>query len=534
MNWNEWISPLLVATPLAGAFAAAVAPTRNRRILFSLAVVFCVIEAVISLGAFAAFDGTNPNEQFSWSHPWFRLPGAAGAAIPVSLHLGIDGISILLIALSGLLAPIVILSAFGHIEKREKEFLVWSLVMLAGMQGVFLARDLVLFYIFWEVSLIPLYFIIGVWGGPRRLYATIKFFLYTLAASVVMLVALLYLAYTFGTSDIHELSTRDTSLREQWLCFGAFALAFAVKVPVFPFHTWLPDAHVEAPTAGSIVLAGVLLKMGTYGFLRLGVGMFPAAAIQAAPWIAALGAIGIVYGSLLAFGQRDLKKLVACSSVAHMGTILVGLFALNGAGIRGSLLQMINHGLSTGMLFFLIGAVYERRHVREIAEYGGIARLVPAFGVLLTVATFSSIGLPGLNGFPGEFLCLKGAFDFNPWIGALSALGTVLGAIYMLSMLRRVIYGPVTRAENQKMADVNGREWVISILFLIPMVWIGVQPGRFIQPTEATVDHFIQQIEKGRKLLALETPPVGRTQPFHAGEPVKLASTSMETRGGVR
>ncbi|MBI3820508.1 MAG: NADH-quinone oxidoreductase subunit M [Planctomycetes bacterium] len=500
---NDWILPLLVGIPALGALAVALAPAK-RDGLFSLALLFCAAEAALAIFTFTKFDGTNPNEQFSFSRPWFALPTGAGEAVPVAFHLGIDGLSLLLVALSGLLAPVILLSAKGHIERREREFLVWSLVMIAGMQGVFLSRDLLLFYFFWEISLIPLYFIIGIWGGPRRVYATVKFFLYTLAGSVVMLIALLYLAYNFGTVAIQELSTKDIPVRAQLGCFLAFALAFAIKVPMVPFHTWLPDAHVEAPTAGSIVLAGVLLKMGTYGFLRLGVGMFPAAAVQCGPWIAGIGAAGIIYGSLLAYGQSDMKKLIACSSVAHMGTIVVGMFALNAAGLRGGILQMINHGLSTGLLFLLVGVLYERRHVREIAEFGGLAQVIPAFAVVLTVATFSSIGLPGLNGFPGEFLCLKGAFDASPLLGAAAAVGTVLGAVYMLSMLRRVAFGPITRGENQKLIDLNGREWASAIILLIPMVWIGLQPSLFIKPTEPAVDLLISQIEKGRRSLALE------------------------------
>lgn len=503
LQFNEWIAPALVGVPLAGALLVALSPAGSRKSLFSLAMLFCLFEAALSFWVFGAFDGTNPNEQFTFTRPWFLLPAAAETIIPVHLHMGIDGISILLIALSGLLAPVILLSAIGHIEKREREFLVWALVMIAGMQGVFVSRDLMLFYVFWEISLIPLYFMIGIWGGPRRVYATIKFFLYTLTGSVVMLIALLYLAYSQNTFDMQELSVKDLAVNTQMWCFSAFALAFAIKVPMFPFHTWLPDAHVEAPTAGSIALAGVLLKMGTYGFLRLGIGLFPAAAIKFAPWLAGLGAAGVVYGSLLAYGQRDIKKLVACSSVAHMGTILIGLFALNPAGLRGSVLQMISHGLSTGMLFFLIGAIYERRHVREISEFGGLAQVVPAFTVLLTIATFSSIGLPGLNGYPGELLCLKGAFDFHIALGAVGALGTVFGAVYMLSMLRRTAFGPLTRAENQKLTDINGREWITAALLVVPMVWIGWRPDFFIKPTEPALDLLMIQIEKGRKSLAI-------------------------------
>jgi NADH-quinone oxidoreductase subunit M len=374
--------------------------------------------------------------------------------------------------------------------------------MIAGIQGVFLARDLLLFYVFWELSLVPLYFVIGIWGGPRRIYATVKFFLYTFAASLVMLVALLYLAYTTGTLDIQTLGTKSLPLQTQIWCFLAFGLAFAVKVPLLPFHTWLPDAHVEAPTAGSIVLAGVLLKLGTYGFLQLGIGVFPEAALAVSPCLAAIGAAGVVYGSLLAYGQRDMKKLIAYSSVAHMGTIAVGMFALNGPGLRGALLQMVNHGLSSGLLFLLVGVLYERRHVREIQEYGGIARVVPLFSIALTIAAFSSIGLPGLNGFPGEFLCLWGAWDANKIVGAAATLGTVLGAVYMLSMLRRVLLGSLTRRENQSLAELNGRELVAIGLLMIPIFWIGIQPSFFLKPTEATVNDLVGRVERSRKRVA--------------------------------
>jgi NADH-quinone oxidoreductase subunit M len=495
------LAPLLLLTPLVGALAVLVLPSREKRVLFRVAILTACLEAALSFYAFAAFDRSVPYAQFVFVRDWFELPGAA-TSIPVRAHLGIDGLSILLVALTGLLGPVVLLSARGHVLEREREFLTWSLVMLAGIQGVFLSRDLILFYVFWEVSLIPLYFVIGIWGGPRRVYATVKFFLYTLAGSLVLLVALLYLAYTTGTVDLQALSGKDLPLETQLWCFAAFALAFAVKVPMLPFHTWLPDAHVEAPTAGSIVLAGVLLKLGTYGFLQLGIGLFPAAAVKLSPWLAWLGAAGVVYGSLLAYGQRDLKKLIAYSSVAHMGTIAVGLFALNAAGLRGSLLQMVNHGLSSGLLFLLVGVLYERRHVREIQEYGGIASIVPLFAVALTVASLSSIGLPGLNGFPGEFLCLKGAFDFDPALGAVAALGTILGAVYMLSMLRRVLYGPLTRAENKGLTDLGGREIAAVALLCVPIVWIGVKPSTFIGPTEASIDHLTARIESGRKLLA--------------------------------
>lgn len=499
---KEYLLPLLLTVPAVGALLVGLMPGRNTKPLWTIALLASVVEAVLCIFAFCQFDSGNPNSQWTYLKPWFTLPLAAGAGIPVKFHLGVDGLSILMVALSGLLGPVILLSARGHIHEREKEFLIWAQVMQAGMLGVFLALDLVLFYVFWEVSLIPLYFLIGIWGGPRRIYATVKFFLYTLGGSLLMLVALLYLAYTQRTVDVQTLSTRELALQPQLLAFGAFALAFAIKVPMFPFHTWLPDAHVEAPTSGSIVLAGVLLKMGTYGFLRLGVGMFPEAAVTCAPWLAGLAAAGVVYGSFLAFAQNDIKKLVACSSVAHMGTVMVGIFALNGAGIRGGLLQMVNHGLSTGLLFLLVGVVYERRHVREISEFGGIARTVPMFTMVLLVATFSSIGLPGLNGFPGELLCLKGAFDFHTAIGAVAALGTVLGAVYMLSMARRVLYGPVTRRDNHGLTDLVGREWIAITLLIIPIVWIGVQPARFLEPTEKSVDLLVTRLERAKKSVA--------------------------------
>jgi NADH-quinone oxidoreductase subunit M len=382
---------LITFLPLVGAFFVLLVPASQEKMLRTIALLTTLVVAVLGVQLYLAFDGASSAMQFTVDRPWFVLPGSA---IPIRYALGVDGLSILMVGLTAVLMPTVILSTWGHVHKRVKEFMIWMLVMETGMLGVFVASDLVLFYFFWEVSLIPLYFMVGIWGGERRLYATIKFFLYTLAGSLVMLVAVIALIYQYRTSDLTALCERASELpltTQLWL-FGGFALAFSIKVPLIPFHTWLADAHTEAPTSGSVVLAGVLLKMGTYGLLRFGVDMFPAASLQLAPVFMALGAIGIVYGAFLAMAQTDVKHLIACSSVSHLGYVVLGMFALTRAGLSGSILQMVNHGISTGLLFLLVGMIYERRHTRALDQFGGIASTMPIFAFFLVFTVLSKIG----------------------------------------------------------------------------------------------------------------------------------------------
>jgi NADH-quinone oxidoreductase subunit M len=401
-----------------------------------------------------------------------------------------------------------------------KEFMIWLLVMHAGMLGVFLALDMVLFYVFWEVSLVPLYFIVGIWGGERRLYATVKFFLYTLAGSLVMMIAVIALVWRLGTTDVEVLLQTASALPfgvQTWM-FAGFALAFAIKVPVLPFHTWLADAHTEAPTSGSVVLAGVLLKMGTYGLLRFCIALFPAVAVIASPWMMALGAAGIVYGAFLAMAQTDLKRLVACSSVSHLGYVVLGLFAMTQAGVRGGVLQMVNHGLSTGLLFLLVGMIYERRHTRAHDQFGGIASVMPVFALLFVVAVLSSVGLPGLNGFVGEYLILLGAFEARPWISAVAVLGVIFGAVYLLMATRRLLFGPVNREENRSLPDLGAREVLLTLPVVVLIVWIGVAPNAFLERTSGSVDALIGRIEAARTALHADG---------HASQVVERASESV-------
>ncbi|HBA39973.1 MAG TPA: Fe-S-binding domain-containing protein, partial [Deltaproteobacteria bacterium] len=410
--------------------------------------------------------------------------------------------------LTTFLGPIVILASWS-ISTRVKEYLFFMLLLETGMLGAFVALDLFLFYVFWEVMLVPMYFLIGVWGGPRRIYAALKFVLFTMAGSLLMLVAIIYLATRNSqvtqvlTFDLLKIYNLQLPYEEQIWLFLAFALSFAIKVPLFPFHTWLPDAHVEAPTAGSVILAGVLLKLGTYGFLRFAIPLFPEAALAAAPFIIALAVIGIVYGAMVAMMQADLKKLVAYSSVSHLGFVMLGLFAFNLQGIQGAIYQMLNHGLSTGALFLIVGMIYERRHTRMIDDFGGLWKQMPIFSAFFLVVTLSSIGLPGLNGFVGEFLILLGSFQASPFWTAGAASGVVLGAIYMLWMFRRVIFGPLSRPENQNLKDIGAREIAILIPILILIFFMGIYPRPFLARMQPAVERIIQRIESKKEAIPL-------------------------------
>ncbi len=483
---------LLLAIPVLGAGILIFMPRRQTQALFGLALLTSGLDFAWSLKILASFDATQADMQLLERVPW--MPGFG-----IEYFVGIDGISLFLVLLTTLLMPLAILASWS-VEQRIKEYLVCMLLLQTGMLGAFVALDLFLFYVFWEVMLVPMYFLIGVWGGPRRIYAALKFVIFTMAGSLLMLVAIIYLAARHAeaeqqlTFDLLKLYDLRLPLREQSWLFAAFALSFAIKVPVFPLHTWLPDAHVEAPTAGSVILAGVLLKLGTYGFLRFAMPLFPQAALAAAPSMIALAVIGIVYGAVVAMMQSDIKKLVAYSSVSHLGFVVLGLFAFNVQGVQGAIYQMLNHGLSTGALFLLVGMIYERRHTREIEAYGGLWKQVPIFSALLMVIMFSSIGLPGLNGFVGEFLILLGAFAAAPVWTAGAATGIILGAIYMLWMYRRVIFGPLVDPENEKLKDLGARERIILAPIVALVLLMGIYPQPFLQRMKPAVELSLKRI----------------------------------------
>ncbi|HZD11806.1 MAG TPA: NADH-quinone oxidoreductase subunit M [Candidatus Binatia bacterium] len=419
----------------------------------------------------------------------------------IRYYLGVDGLSILFVLLTTFISLVAIAGSWTAIENQVKQYYIFMLLMEAGMLGVFLAQDLFLFYIFWEFTLVPMYFLIGIWGGERRVYASIKFFLYTMAGSLLMLLAILYIGLTNDTFALPELIAGREAFADvqNWLFLG-FAIAFAIKVPLFPFHSWLPDAHTEAPTAGSIILAGVLLKMGTYGFMRFNLPLFPEASAFFAPTIAVLAIIGIIYGAIVSFAQHDVKRLVAYSSVSHLGFVMLGIFSLNEAGLQGAILQGVNHGLSTGALFYLVGVIYEKRHTREMSEFGGIWRAMPIFSALTLIITLSSMGLPGLNGFVGEFTILLGsmgseALGPNPWIfTAFATTGVILAAIYLLWMFQRVFMGPLDNPKNQALRDVNWGQLAIILSFLLFIVWIGIAPSGYFRLMNDTVAALVQSI----------------------------------------
>ncbi len=492
---------LLVFLPTVGALALLFIPRGLTQALFKTALLFTSLTFIWSLKVLWRFDPTLAEVQFVERLSWIPAYG-------IDYFVAIDGVSIFLVLLTTFLGPIVILASWT-INERVKEYLFFMLTLETGMIGTFVALDLFLFYVFWEVTLVPMYFLIGVWGGPRRVYAALKFVLYTMSGSLLMLVAIIYLATRnsqltqIWTFDLLQIYNLHLPYEEQIWLFLAFALSFAIKVPLFPLHTWLPDAHVEAPTAGSVILAGVLLKMGTYGFLRFAIPLFPEATLAAAPFIIALAVIGIVYGALVAMMQADLKKLVAYSSVSHLGFVMLGLFVLNLQGIQGAIYQMLNHGLSTGALFLIVGMIYERRHTRMIDDFGGLWKQLPVFSAFFLVVTLSSIGLPGLNGFVGEFLILLGAFKDAPFWAAWAATGLVLGAIYMLWMFRRVMFGPLSRPENQRLEDIGMREIVMLVPILALILFMGIYPQPFLSRMKPSVELTIQRIDSKRQAAPL-------------------------------
>ena len=491
----------LVFLPIVFAIILTAWPNKpnQQSSIRSLALGFSVIEFLISLALLVRFDTNATGLQMVERYPWIERFG-------ITYFLGIDGISLWLVMLTTFLTPIIILGSWKSIETRIKGFHVALFVLQTAMLGTFLAIDAIFFYLFWELSLVPMYFMIGIWGGARRIYATVKFFIYTMLGSVLMLVAIIYMMFltqdAFGQMsasllDFYRLDVPFVGgqfFSMQTLLFFAFALAFAIKVPVFPFHTWLPDAHVEAPTPGSVILAGVMLKMGTYGFIRWTIPMFPEASEYWAWLFFLVGTIGIVYGALVAMVQPDIKKLVAYSSVSHMGYILVGLFTFNEFGMSGALYQMLNHGISTGALFLMVGMIYERTHSREISKYGGLAGVLPLFSIFFFIVTLSSIAVPLTNGFVGEFLILLGTFKAAPAFAYVAVTGVVLGAVYMLWMFKRVFFGEPGELANDKhhpLKDLSYREIAVMVPLVIMIFWMGIFPNHFLDYSKASVNHLV-------------------------------------------
>jgi NADH-quinone oxidoreductase subunit M len=505
IGYNHWILPVLLLLPMAGALVIAalgMSAGKNadsktpelRRIVLGI----FTLEAVLSLGMWWSINVGSAEWQASVAVPWIPAWG-------IQFSLGVDGIAMMLILLTTLLMPLAVLGGWTSIREKVHSYYALLMVLTTGMLGVFMALDLMLFFVMWELMLVPMYLIIGVWGGQRRLYASLKFFLYTMTGSMLMLVGIIYLGTQAADLAGHPSFAYDQILHnaqlspvaQLWL-FGAFALAFAVKVPMFPFHTWLPDAHVEAPTAGSVILAAIMLKMGTFGFLRYALPLFPSAAMDPTvrTLILTLAVIGIVYGALVALVQPDFKKLVAYSSVSHLGFVMLGIFSVTPQSVQGALMVNLSHGVSTGALFLMIGMIYERRHTRLIADYGGIAKVMPVFATLLTVVCLSSIGVPGTNGFIGEFLVLIGSFRSQPMYSVIAATAVIFAAAYLLWALQRIIYNPLTKPENERLQDLNWREIGLLIPLIAAIVWMGVYPAPVLEKTSAAANRLVTHVQQ--------------------------------------
>jgi len=523
---------IIILTPVIGAVALLLTPggaRANETTQKWIALVFAL--AAFALSLLLPFGMASSGLSHDQNVAWIRA-----FDLGINYHVGIDGLSLWLVLLTTLLVPLALLSSWNSVHYRLREFLIAMLALETGMIGVFAAMDLVVFYLFWEVMLVPMYFLIGVWGGERRIYAAIKFVIYTVAGSLLMLAGIIALYYLHGaatnnyTFDIPAI-TAGLKLHplpadaQRWLFWG-FGLAFLIKVPLFPFHTWLPDAHVEAPTAGSVLLAGVLLKMGTYGLMRFNLPLFPDASREFAPLIATLAVVGIIYGALVAMVQPDMKKLVAYSSVSHLGFVVLGIFSFTEQGMQGALYQMLNHGISTGALFMIVGMIYDRRHTRLISEYGGLGRIMPVYSSLFAVVMFSSIALPMLNGFVGEFLVLIGTFTSSQLpharlFASLASLGMILSATYMLLMYQRVIFGETRNPDNLKLADLNGRERLVLAPVIILIFFMGIYPRLFLSRSTAAVDGTLERLNRarsgGRELKHMNKEDLGAGLPVILG-----------------